>query len=283
MPYTKVPITRASPGCIVFLLDQSTSMGGHFGGNFEETAQSLKKSEGLAQVVNRFLQSLIIRCTRDEAIYDYFDVGLFGYSTGGGAKPLLSGPLAGKDLAPISQVASNPLRIEERLVSSGGSEPVKQKAPMWVEPEAHGGTPMCAALDTLHGVLSQWIADHPDTFPPMAIHVTDGGSTDGDPIRHAEQVRNLSTNDGEVLLFNCHISSSPSRPVLFPGSPGILQDKVAQMLFNMSSDLPEPFLAGAQSSFPDVRAGSRGFAFNAGVIELIQFIDMGTRASNSLR
>src|SRR5262249_59001365 len=94
-------ISRNNPTCFVFLLDQSGSMGDPFGGG--ET--QLRKADFLADVVNRTLHDLVIRCTRAEEIRDYFHVSLIGYGTS--AEPVssaYSGRLAGRTLAKISEV-----------------------------------------------------------------------------------------------------------------------------------------------------------------------------------
>ena len=109
---------------------------------------------------------------------------------------------------------------------------------------------------------------------------TDGESTDGDPLPEAENVRNLATKDGNVLLFNCHISGTPGESILFTDNESHLPDQFAKLLFHMSSPLPEGLLEAAQREDFNVSAQSRGFAFNADLVELIRFLDIGTRPSN---
>ncbi len=48
----------------------------------------------------------------------------------------------------------------------------------------------------------------------------------------------------------------------------------------MSSLLPDPLREAAAREGFDVSANSRGFAFNADLVELIRFLDIGTRPSN---
>ena len=48
----------------------------------------------------------------------------------------------------------------------------------------------------------------------------------------------------------------------------------------MSSILPEGIRDGAQREGFPVSEASRGFAFNADLVELIRFLDIGTRPSN---
>src|SRR2546425_13210153 len=55
---------------------------------------------------------ICIRCAKSDSIYDYFHVGVLGYSADS-CKPALDGELSGRSLVPISVLATKPLRIEE--------------------------------------------------------------------------------------------------------------------------------------------------------------------------
>src|SRR5688572_31211577 len=91
-------ISRSNPTCFVFVLDQSGSMGDTFGGG--ET--SLRKADFLADVSNRTLHDLVIRCTKSDEIRDYFSVSIIGYgATGAGVGSAFVGQLAGRDSAKI--------------------------------------------------------------------------------------------------------------------------------------------------------------------------------------
>jgi len=128
--------------------------------------------------------------------------------------------------------------------------------------------------------IGPWVDDHPDSFPPTVINITDGESTDGDPTTVAAELRSLATSDGETLLFNCHLSSSRAQSVIFCDSSEGLADKFAKLLFQMSSLLPEPIRVAAEQERYAVSPNSRGFAFNAELEDLIRFLDIGTRPSN---
>ena len=84
----------------------------------------------------------------------------------------------------------------------------------------------------------------------MIVHLTDGEPTDGDPEPYAEAIKSLATEDGELLLFNCHLSTSSASPVVFPVSESMLTDDYAKLLFRISSELPDslrgPLATGEQ-------------------------------------
>ena len=273
-------ISRRNPSCILLLIDQSGSMSDPFGNG--DSAAGRSKADGVATVTNKFLQNLVVKCARDEGVRDFFHVGVLGYGTN--VNPALGGALAGREMVPLSEAANNPLRVEERSkkVDDGVGGLIEQSVrfPVWIEPVANGGTPMCQALSRARTLLEGWVRDHPESFPPIVVNVTDGEATDGDPSSHAAAIRNLSTSDGNALLFNVHLSSSRGTPIEFPDSDTGLADDFAKRLFNMSSVLPEPTRNFAQQDGYPVSANTRGFTFNADIVALIKFLDIGTRPSN---
>jgi hypothetical protein len=271
-------ISRTNPSCFLFLIDQSGSMSDAFG--VGETPR--KKSDGVADAINRLLQNLVIKCAKSEGVRNYYHVGVLGY--GSHVASAFAGELADKELVPISEIADNPARVEERTkkVDDGAGGLVDQtvKFPIWFDAVAKGGTPMCQALTQAHSIVAQWLDDHPGGFPPIIINITDGESTDGDPTGKAQELQDLSGDDGNPLLFNVHLSSQRATPVEFPDSETELPDKFAQLLFRMSSVLPPYMREIAQQEGFSASAGTRGFVFNADIVSVIRFLDIGTRPSN---
>ncbi|GIW91337.1 MAG: hypothetical protein KatS3mg109_1769 [Pirellulaceae bacterium] len=276
MAYT-AEISRANPSCFLFLIDQSGSMADPFGA--AETTRT--KADGVADAINRLLQNLVIKCAKEEGVRDYYYVGVIGY--GAQVGPAFSGPLAGTELVPISEVGNLPARIEERTkkVDDGAGGLVDQRIrfPSWFDPVANGGTPMCQALGVAHRILQGWLSQHPACFPPIVINITDGEATDGDPRGPADALRRLSSNDGEVLLFNLHLSSQRAAPIEFPDSEDGLPDQFARLLFRISSPLPAYMRSIAQQEGYRVSEETRGFVFNADMVAVIRFLDIGTRPS----
>jgi hypothetical protein len=274
MAYT-AEISRTNPSCFVFLIDQSGSMADVFASG-ESTR---KKSEGVADATNRILQNLVIKCAKEEGVRDYFHVAVIGYGATVGSA--FGGPLAGRELVPISEIANQPARLEERKkkIDDGAGGLVEQtvRFPIWFDPIANGGTPMCQALGQANSLLQSWVATHPNGFPPVAINITDGEATDGDPSASADAIKQIRTSDGESLLFNLHISSAPGTPIEFPDSESALADQFARLLFRMSSVLPPHLREAATAESYRVTDGTRGFVFNAGLESVIKFLDIGTR------
>lgn len=268
-------ISRTSPTAFLFLVDQSGSMQ-------DTMANGKSKAQFVADVLNRTFATLITRCTKSEGTRDYFEIGVLGYS-GAIAENGLSGALSGTILHPISQIEAHPLRVEDRVkrVDDGAGGLVEQsiKFPVWFEPKAGGGTPMCNAITTAAEQLVAWCDTHPDSYPPTVLHVTDGESTDGSPESLAQQLQQISTSDGNVLLFNLHVSTSGGDPVKFPASEAGLSDSYAKLLFRMSSPLPVHLHRAAEEKGINATMESRGFVFNGDIAEIVDFFDIGTRAA----
>ena len=278
---------RANPACIIFLLDQSYSMNDGIAGT------PRPKIDAVTTAINRFIADLIALCEKgeDKPRY-YFDVGVIGYTTDRNDPPNpIIGPviqganktLSGRDLVSVVDLFDDPLTIEDRQRQvddgAGGLVTTTVKFPVWYRKpsgDAMSGTPMCGALQYVQNIASTWCAGHPASFPPVVIHLSDGEATDGDPEPVAEALKALSTEDGQLLLFNCHVSESAAVPVVFPSSEQVLTDERAKTLFRMSSELPDSVRSRAEVKGISCSPGTRGMVFNADGGQMLLLIQMGT-------
>ena len=279
MPYV-AEINRTNPTCFVFLVDQSSSMLEPFGGQPDK-----QKAEGVADAINRLLQNLILKCAKSDGIRDYFYVGVIGY--GGRVVSGLGGALAGQTLVPISGIANNPLRVEQRTRKvddgAGGILEQKFKFPLWVEAKATGRTPMCEALKLAKQYLDVFLGRFGSCYPPLVVNITDGMATDGDPRADAQALQGLASSDGNVLLFNAHVSERRALAIEFPSAETSLPDNFAKLLFRMSSKLPPRLFDAARADKFPVQPEARGFVFNADLVSIIRFLDIGTRVAQTVR
>lgn len=269
-------ISRANPTCLVFLVDQSGSMADAAGGTNQ------RKCDVVADAINHLLQNFCIKCAKEEGVRDYFHVALIGYGATVGSA--FRGPLAGRLLVPLSEVAESPADVLDRVKKipdgAGGLIDQTVKFPVWIDPIANGGTPMTQGLTLAHGLVQEWVANHLSSYPPTVLQVTDGEPTDGDPRPAAQALTSLSTTDGNALLFNLHVSSQPAQSVFFPGSTAVLPDRYAGLLFEMTSQLPQGMRAYARQQEFMVLEDARGFMFNADAAHIVQFFDIGTRTTD---
>lgn len=276
MSYT-AEISRSNPTCFVFLVDQSASMSDPIGGEVQQ-----RKSDVVADAINRLLTELSVKCAKEEGVRDYFHVAVVGYGQAVGSA--FTGALAGRDLVPLSEVADKPARLEERMKKvpdgAGGLVETSTSFPVWMDPVSNGGTPMCRALAYADSLVSKWLAEHPGCFPPIVLNLTDGESTDGDPTGPAANIQSQASADGAALLFNLHVSDAGGTPLAFPDNDGSLPNAYARTLFGMSSLLPPHMRSYATQQGFSVSDSTRGFVYNADIATVVQFLDIGTRATD---
>lgn len=278
MAYT-AEISRTNPACFLFLIDQSGSMG-------DNLPNGISKAQQVADTLNKTIEELIVRCNRQEGTRDYFHIGVIGYGYYRTFEDhgVINALQTKNIISPISEVEQVPIRVESRnkRVSdgAGGLVDVQVKFPVWVDPYFNGGTPMVAALQVAAQEIAAWIDQYPNAYPPVILHITDGESGDGDPEDMAQILREMETNDGNVLLFNLHTSDKRFEPIRFPANENGLGDEYARMLFRMSSVLPKTMIDYARSIVSDyLSEGSRGFMFNAKADDIVNFLEIGTRAA----
>lgn len=278
MPY-QMEISRNNPGLIFFLVDQSTSMSRRLS---PESSRTL--SQGTADAINHLLDNIMIRSTGKEGIRNYFDIGIIGYSSdvysGIPDRTIDSLPLPLSDVVETARVEKRTRKIED---GAGGIIEEVINIPIWLDPKESGNTVMCKALFTCYSLIEKWISSHPNSFPPILINITDGEPTDGNPEIMAANLKKLFTRDGNVLLFNIHISPSKANPIIFPDKPDYLPDEFAKKLFNMSSTLPALVAEQAKRDGYSISNESKGFVFNSDLVTLISAIDIGTRVSREYR
>lgn len=247
-------ISRENPGCLIFLIDQSGSMDNEIDGR--------AKKEVVADAINRVLENLVINCTRgnDPKPRDYFDVGVWGYGDDRVRRAF------DEDLVSITKLSGIARRMEK------GSA-------VRFEPVAGGNTPMAEAFRTILPVLRDWTARRPGSFPPTVINLTDGEYTGDNPASAARQLMELGTDDGRLILINCHISSgNGGAMVSFPSGPAGLTGWAAE-LFAMSTALPACMRQRAKGHGYELKPGARGYVFNADVQTMIKLYDIGTPAN----
>jgi uncharacterized protein YegL len=276
MPYNS-EISRSNPTAFLFLIDQSGSMADQAGNLM------ISKAQFVSDALNRVVMNLISRSSKAEGVRDYFDIGVIGYG-GNSIQNPLQGAFSSKVFNKVSLFEKFPLVVENRIQkirnNVGLVSEKKIKFPVWFIPEARGNTPMKEAIKVAAVELASWCNDHSNSYPPTVLHVTDGEASDGDPEPIADQLRKISTNDGEVLLFNLHTSDEISNAIKFPTTDHNITDINGKSLFRMSSLLPEGVSLAAREKGYSVADNSRGFFYNVEPIEIVDFFDIGTRASS---
>jgi hypothetical protein len=268
MYYTKT-WGGTQPGCLIFLLDQSGSMDDPFGGT--QVGGGRKKSHAVALVINNFLDELIttnitIQKDGSNEVRPRAEVAIIGYG-GNTVGSVFGGVLEGSDMVSIADLQANPLAVEKHqkrdLDDEGNVVMIETDFPIWVKPQAHGGTPMYPALLMARDLAEKWAANHPDCYPPVVINITDG-MAQGDLEGAVKEITRISTNDGQALFFSVHITSLVHHLVEYPTELSELpEDPFAQRLFFMSSIIPDTAHAALDSLLGrSVPPTARGMIFN---------------------
>jgi hypothetical protein len=277
-PYSAF-ITRQQPSALVFLLDQSGSMS-------ETTTLSgikMSKSEALAKVVNQLLRQVLFRSTKGNEIREYFDVAFIGY---GEEVSLLLEP---QDLAypwiKLSELPSKAIRkelVEIEQKTRTGVKIIQQEEDVWIDAYSDGQTPMRQALALAQDMLKVWIEKHPESFPPVVFNLTDGAATDAkenELLAITKNIRDLHTQDGNVLLFNCHLGNSGEGVALPASKSELPNDEYAHLLYACSSYIPDtPHFKAALADFFGKSLNGKyvAMSYNADMKQLINILNIGS-------
>ena len=269
--------SSANPGYIIFLIDQSGSMGEAYTGGHN-------KAEFNSLVINRTINDLIFTNSAGDKIKDRVFISLIGYGGKGGNSV--------DDIRSdyLSAFADSPLRIEKikKKVSdgAGGLVEIEEEMAMYVEPTCprNGLTPMAEALDFAKQLIEGWISKKPDNPAPVIINVSDGmpytGSNSADDIEKAistaNSIMSISTDDGNPLIFNVHLGQPPFNETKFSSNESEVADNEGKLLFKISSKVPETYRDAARKHEFVTTEDSRGFVSNAGPETLIKFINFGS-------
>ncbi len=132
-------------------------------------------------------------------------------------------------------------------------------------------------------IITDFLLTYPNCFPPLILNLTDGQPTDANPIPTAGELKALKSHDGNPIVFNAHLSSLPAAPIAFPSEETNLPDVFAKALFRMSSILPPKFMTSAMEEGYTLVGPSRGFMFNADLVSVIRFLEIGTRVAYGAR
>lgn len=280
IPYT-AQITRNTPTAFIFLIDQSVSMRRTTSLNGE----TMSLAEAVARIVNHQINELVLRCVKMGDTRHYYDIAVIGY--GEKAYSGWQGELEGRDFVSPEELKNHPYtkivtRKETRTRKGLQIKEVEQV--QWVSARHDGSwTHVHKAFEKTKTLLDSWLAEHHehDCYPPTIINVTDGvfnGTTREELIQQANELKAMFTNDGNVLLWNIHITPDHLEQILLPVSKDeVKADKYSELLYDMSSLLPERY----NRPISDLRGDNTNerhvaMTTNTDMSTLIQLMDIGT-------
>ena len=275
-------ITRNTPTAFIFLIDQSVSMQKYTTLYGEE----MPMAEAVARIVNHQLNELVLRCVKGSETRDYYDIAIIGY--GENAYSGWKGELEGRDFVKPSELKEHPYKkitTKKETRTRKGVKVVEIEEVQWIEAEAtEGWTRVHHAFEKAKGLLDEWMEKHhdKDCYPPTIINITDGefnGATKEYVLQQANELKSMFTNDGNVILFNIHISANKAVCVTCPASKDEVSfSSLATTMYEMSSLLPMRY----SDRIADLRGDGtpnnryRAMSINADMSTLIQLMDIGT-------
>lgn len=269
-------VTRQHRTAFILLLDISGSMQDVI----EHEGRIMTKGESMVDVANKIIEELYFRAYYEGELRNYYDVAVISYS-GRGVISLLDNK---EPLQPITNFNGN----------SRDWINLKCLTPLNISDDYHGSkitlspmgyTPMYEALYIVHELVNEWCSrpENYDSAPPSIYNITDGHATDGnfrDIIYMSEKLMSLSTNDGNALMFNIHLSSmSESQKILFPTERELIHHPNAyfRAMGLASSPMPDNFkelihkIRGERSD-----ETYRGVGYNISVVDMIAMMNIGT-------
>lgn len=279
-------ITRRHRAAFVLVLDRSGSMQERI----RLGRMNITQAEAVTLMANALITELIDRCQRTDALRNYYDIAIVGYSND--EVELLLGKQGFISIEQLKQMAPERSNVAfEEELPDGSSAMVTHSITEWIKPKAEGKTPMYEAMLRVRDLVGKWCAepDNRESFPPIVINITDGESSDCDDRELCDicsQIRRQSTADGNTLLLNIHISANNTIPsMVFPMAEELtVADHYARTLAECSSIMPEAFnesiqqIKGAGATPPFI-----GMGYNASIIELLSIINIGSRSVSNMQ
>ena len=217
-------ISRANPTCFLFLIDQSGSMAERWGGDAGQDQGPRGRRRHQPPACKRSSAA----APRAITSLDRYYIGVIGY---GGQPGEPDGQPGLPDRSPGGKRPAAREHDREPPAPHRGSHQAGRRRHRRVDPDSTS----CSRLVRAEGdgqdarcarrcgrptrSICQFIGEHPACFPPIVINISDGMATDGDAgqvWQMAAALRGVASQDGNVLLFNVHLSVRGDRPILFP-------------------------------------------------------------------
>lgn len=274
-------ITRSTPTAFIFMIDHSVSM--------RRTTQingdTMTLAEAVARIVNQQINELVLRCVKNNEVRHYYDIAVIGY--GDKAYFGWNGELSGRGFVSPEELVQHPFKtitIKEEKKTRRGPVIKEVQKTQWVEARHDGHwTHLHEAFGLVKNLLSDWMEKYStnNCYPPTIINITDGefnGSSNDILLQEANEIKSEFTNDGNVLLWNIHVTPNAGDKHIFPVNKSELgDDAYSGLLFDMSSLLP-PRYANDVAQIRTIAEDKRfvAMATNTDMSTLIQLMDIGT-------
>lgn len=257
---------KKTPGLLIFMIDQSGSM------------ECEDKHKKVVTSVQNALWECLLGCVNGMEVRNRMLIKVIGY--GDNVKEIMSSWIGEEDF------------INKLRKSKDGNG-------FLIPPVADGVTPMASAFDLVYSTIKKWFDNCEEQIKmekitgipaPIVVNITDGepceyqnGKEDAvsNAKKAAQKVMNLSTSDGNVRIFNLHLSDNANSSIEFPKEYGDLDGKEnSKFLFDISTVLDDKMASVAKrSGLETARVGSHGLIVNANGSQIASFIEFGSAVS----
>jgi len=287
-------MSRANPGLMVFLVDCSASMSFPLLRSTTDKNQSISKFQAAATILDSVLFQCTTKCASEDKYKDYVDFVILGYGD--------------SVFSPISKISVSEYPISVKKLDSSyesveefsEEELDETNSPIkWINQDMPLGgiTSMRAGFTMAKKIIQDWVKKHPDSYPPVLLNVSDGMANDlpiiavnGEDaldtaplIELCNDIKKIQTNDGNTVIGNIHLSDGKIMNVKFPVSIDEVQKlelKPAETLFEMTSEVPAPWLEKAQGFGLNIRPGGKMYIYNSDFDSFLSFFKFGTDPTN---
>lgn len=235
--------TRANPGLVIFMIDQSASMSqiGYEGRPLAETA---------ADIMNSMIDELTLKFMLGERVRECAHVVIIGY---GGtedsmeAELLCSGSIAqlfAEDRIPVKRFV---VMIPD---GTGGTIPMDYEIKQYVTPTSVGVGQMSNAFQLASELVKEWLTRAKEGYSitrddrldpiPLIINISDGDLVDceADVLKYANEIMDITIPDGNPLIANILMPAYKSSSILLPTVDELDDLQVQKIIKDASSNLP---------------------------------------------
>lgn len=282
-------VTRQNPALMVILIDQSSSMSDLL---FTGDGKSYSISKIAKYICDNYLYDVFRTCNAGNEVRPYIDLAIIGYGTSiRSAMPKIQ----------MEELPFSVTKLSKTWIKKNDSELSDTEFELpryeWVEEVSNGTTSMLTAFSKTNEIIEKWISKHKKSFPPVIINITDGRPTDDldliqryetgslgdlttlDIVSMSKQIQKLGTDDGNVLFCNAHVSNTKLTQILYPMSTSNIDDPFAEIMFEMSSVIPNELISTGIEMGISLSKGSRFFIYNADANSLLSFVKLGTEGT----
>lgn len=289
--------TRANPGLVIILVDQSKSMEDPWSGG-----KTLAEQTALS--INRCIAEMGLRFTSGTTMKNSANIVIIGY---GGIKDSWEANLIQNgSIVDLFNDDTIPVQHLKQKISdgAGGILEIDVDLKEFVTPTAVWGTPMASAFQLADAIVKEWIERPLDSEDengntitrdaskdpvPLVVNISDGEPSDSadDVRKYAQEILETACPDGNPLIFNIHLSANGGKEVSMPMDESALpaNDPMSKLLFDISARLPESMVQAAiESGFPEAKTGVKTFMSNVTEVEkFVQFLNFGTQGTKKIR